>query len=399
MPGADSSPPSWRLIVVLALSAAVGMMASSIYIPSIPSIAGDLAAGIGSVQLTVTVFLFAFGIAMLVHGPLSDRFGRKPVLVGGMALGGLGSLGCALSMAVEWLLIFRIVQAIGVCAGVTIGRAILRDVYSADGARRPMSALAMVSGIAPAAAPSLGGLMEVELGWRSQFYLMTIFCAVLCIVIGFGMAESNRALQRDRSLFGGMFSSFRELLGSRAFLFYAASVSCGSSCFYLYTVGLPVALAAQYRLSPDIIGFYTGFPPMGFITVSTIMTRFAHRLSIETFIRIGTLGLAMAGLILTSLSLSGVSDPLLVCGPAILIGMSNGLVMPSGYAGSVSINPRIAGAASGLAGFLQMVAGASATAYAAALPGDSMVPLMASLFAIGLTAAMIGWFLTPRRAG
>jgi DHA1 family bicyclomycin/chloramphenicol resistance-like MFS transporter len=296
-------------------------------------------------------------------------------------------------------MIFRVVQALGVCAGMTIGRAVLRDIYSAEGARRPMSALAVISGVAPAAAPGLGGFMEVELGWRSQFYFMAIFCAVLCLLIGFGIAESNRHLQRDRSVFGGMIGSFRELLGSRAFLYYASTVTCGSSCFYLYTVGAPVALAAQFNLRPDLIGFFTGFPPIGFITISTIMSRVAHRLPIDTFIRIGTTGLAMAGLVLMVTSLSGVSNPLLLCAPAILIGMSNGFVMPSAFAGSVSINPRIAGAASGLAGFLQMMTGAFATAYAAALPRDSMVPLMTSLFALGLLAAIFGWLLKPRRVG
>jgi DHA1 family bicyclomycin/chloramphenicol resistance-like MFS transporter len=384
------------LLPVLAFASAVGLIASSIYIPSIPAIARDLASGVGPVQLTLTVFLIAFAFAMLLHGPLSDRYGRKPVMIGGMVVGGIGSLGCGLSGSVEALLVWRVVQALGVCTGMTISRAILRDLFTAEEARRPMSLLAVAAGIAPAAAPSFGGLMEVEFGWRSQFYLMAGYCAVLCLVIAFGMAESNRHLLRDRSLFGGMSSSFRQLLTSRAFLYYTGTITCGASAFFIYTVGVPVALAAQYDLRPDIIGLYTGIPPLGFIAISSVMARFGNRLPINTFVRIGSVGLALTGLLLAALAVGGVSDPLLLCGPGILIGISNGMMMPSAFAGSVNVNPRIAGAASGLSGFLQMMAGAGATAYAAALPQHSMIPLMASLAVLGLAAAAIAWFMQPR---
>jgi len=365
-----------RLILpILIPAASLGLLASSIYVPSIPDIARELAVPVGLVQLTMTVFLMSYGIAMLVIGPLSDRFGRRHVMLAGILLCIAASLVCAAAPDIVTLIIGRAFQAFGGCAGVVIARAMVRDMFDREQVARAMAILAAAVTIVPIVGPVLGGYVHVWLGWRANFVIVALGGVILFVIVARRMPETNFNLQNQATLFRGLVSSFVTLLRVRRFLAYALVTGCGGAAYYAFAAAAPVVFIERFHVSPDLYGIYAASASGGFMFGSIASSRFSVRLGADWFIRLGGWVQIGAGGAMIGLAAAGYGTPWAVVPPIFFMGVANGLYMPNAFAGGVSIRPHLAGAGAGLAGFVQMFGAGLATAAMAWSALETAIPM------------------------
>jgi DHA1 family bicyclomycin/chloramphenicol resistance-like MFS transporter len=365
-----------RLILpILIPAASLGLLASSIYVPSIPDIARELAVPVGLVQLTMTVFLASYGVAMLVIGPLSDRFGRRRVMLTGILQCLVASLVCAAAPGIITLIVGRAFQAFGGCAGVVIARAMVRDLFDREQVARAMAIVASAVTIVPIAGPVLGGYVHVWLGWRANFVIVALGGLVLFAIVALRMPETNVNLQNQATLFRGLVSSFATLLRVRRFLAYALVTGCGGAAYYAFAAAAPVVFIERFHVSPDVYGIYAASASGGFMAGSVASSRFSVRLGADWFIRLGGWVQIGAGAAMIGLAAAGYATPWAVVPPIFFMGVANGLYMPNAFAGGVSIQPHLAGAAAGLAGFVQMFGAGLATAVMASSALETAIPM------------------------
>jgi DHA1 family bicyclomycin/chloramphenicol resistance-like MFS transporter len=367
-------------LLTLTMTSSLGMVASTICVPSIPAIADGLATSIARVQLTFVGYLLAFAVSMLVLGPLSDRYGRRRTIICGLALSALASLVCALSPTIEMLIAARVVQGVGACAGLVVGRAITRELWGRDAAAQAIAGRAIAATVMQAFAPVVGGYLQGWFGWRANFVVIALLaCAAMVLVIRY--VPAGRAENLPPLVNGGMLAGYRTLLRTRRFLSYAFTATGSHAGFHIFAAGAPAVLIVGFGIHPKDYGFYASLPPMGFLLGSFLSNRLTRRLGVDGLIAIGCLVLIPAGSLMVTLALLGVADPYAVIGPMILICCGSGLITPNATAGSLSVNAGVVGTASGLGSFMQMTGAAAATAALSLGPSGS--PLMlASIIAL-----------------
>lgn len=346
-------------IPVLVAMSALGPLALNIFMPSMPGLARQFAVDYGTVQLTLTFYLVGLGLAQLVYGPLSDRLGRRPVLLVGLALFFIGSLLCAAAMSIEMLMIGRMLQAIGGCSGLVLGRAIIRDIYDREHSAAMIGYVAMAMTLAPMFAPAIGGYLDTLFGWRASF----AFCSLAGVAVLVWVVAVLPESLTERS--GGtgimvLLGGYADLLRSPAFCGYALQTAFTSGVFFAFIAGAPFVVVTVMGEPPSSYGLWFMTVSIGYLAGNFLTGRFSVRLGIDRMIAAG----AAVGLVGT-LALAAASWFYLLTLPAIflpmvVVALSNGLTLPNGTAGAVSVNPRAAGAAAGLSGALQMLVGAGA---------------------------------------
>ena len=384
---AGSAVPRQRvLLLTLTMTSSLGMVASTIYVPSIPAIAGAFETSIARVQLTFVGYLLAFAASMLVLGPLSDRYGRRRTILCGLALSAISSVACAISPSIDFLIAARVVQGIGACAGLVVGRAITREVWGREAAARVIAGRAIAATLMQAFAPILGGYLQGWFGWRCNFVVIgVIACVAMALVTRY--VPEGRAATVAPSRTGGMLASYRTLLGTRRFLSYAFTAAGSHAGFHIFAAGAPAVLIVGFGIPPEDYGFYASLPPMGFLVGSFLSNRLTRRLGIDGLITIGCTVLIPAASIMVTLALLGVASPYAVIGPMILICCGSGLITPNATAGSLVVNAGMVGTASGLGSFIQMTGAAGATALLSLGPSGSPLMLASIIALVGLFAA------------
>ena len=398
---ADGFSPLRRRVVLLSLTGAssLGIVASTIYVPSVPAIARAFDTTIARVQFTFVGYLLAFAISMLVLGPLSDRFGRRRTVLCGLALSAVSSLLCAASTSIEMLIAARILQGIGACAGMVVGRALTREIWGPAAAAQVIAGRAIAATVMQACAPVLGGYLQQWFGWRANFAAVAVL-ACFAMVLMIRYVPDRGAGPFTRSSGEGMLASYRTLIGARRFLGYTLAAAGAHAGFHIFAAGGPAVLIGSFGISPERYGYYAALPPLGFLVGSFFSNRLTGRLGVNGLITIGTTVLIPAGFFMVLLALLHVAGPFAVIGPMIFVCCGSGLITPNAAAGSLGVNPRIAGAASGLGSFIQM--GGAATATAALSLGRSGSPLtlaiviaLAGLFCV----TAFGSLMQPGRPG
>jgi DHA1 family bicyclomycin/chloramphenicol resistance-like MFS transporter len=373
------------LLLTLTMTSSLGMVASTIYVPSIPAIAAALETSIARVQLTFVGYLLAFAASMLVLGPLSDRYGRRRTIICGLALSTISSVACAVSPTIDFLIAARIVQGIGACAGLVVGRAITREVWGREAAAQVIAGRAIAATLMQAFAPVLGGYLQGWLGWRSNFVVIAaIACIAMALVARY--VPERRAAAASPSPTGGMLAGYRTLIGTRRFMSYAFTAAGSHAGFHIFAAGAPAVLIVGLGIRPEDYGFYASLPPMGFLVGSFLSNRLTRRLGIDGLITIGCTVLIPAASIMITLALLGVASPYAVIGPMILICCGSGLITPNATAGSLGVNAGIVGTASGLGSFMQMTGAAGATALLSLGPSGSPLMLASIIAVAGLFA-------------
>src|ERR1700730_15007639 len=380
------------LLLTLTVASSLGMVASTLYVPSIPAIASALETSIARVQLTFVGYLLAFAISMLVLGPLSDRWGRRRTIIAGLVLSALSSLACALRPTIEFLIAARVVQGVGACAGLVVGGAIPRELWGRGAAAQVIAGRAIAATLMQAFAPMLGGFLQGWFGWRANFVIVALLaCAATALVIH--CVPKDQAANRPQFRIGAMFAGYRSLIGTRRLLSYSFTAAGSHAAFHICAAGAPAVLIVGLGVRPEDYGSYAALPPMGFLVGSFLSNRLTQRLGIDGLIAIGSLVLIPAGSTMVTLTLLGVTSPYAIIAPMIVICCGSGLITPNATAGSLGVNAGVIGTAAGLGSFMQMTGAAGATAALSLAPSGSPLMLasviaLAGVFAVTAFAAL-----------
>jgi MFS transporter, DHA1 family, multidrug resistance protein len=349
----DRAP--FALIVAITACGTLGM---HLIIPALPATARALDVSPGTIQLSITLYLIGLAIGQPLYGPVSDRFGRRPVLLAGLALFTVAGIATAAAPGALTLVIARILQSIGACAGLVLGRAIVRDSAAPDRAAAQLAMLTMVMSMAPAIAPVLGGYATAWIGWRAAFALLAIIGAATLVMAVLMLPETNRAQSGTRtSLLIGSIRLFR----SRAFCGYVLGGAFTTTSFYAFMAASPFILIDLLHQPTERVGLYYLLLMAGVAAGSLLANRVAGRIRTQVALRLAN-SFAIAGAALFMLAdLTGFLSVATVIAPVVLFMIGAGMASPFALAGAVSVNPHAIGAASGLYGFTQMAYGALCT--------------------------------------
>jgi MFS transporter, DHA1 family, multidrug resistance protein len=383
-PLADEATVARRRAMLLSLTAAssLGLAASMIYVPSIPAIAYGLHTSIAHVRLTFVGYLLAYAVGMLVLGPLSDRLGQRRTLICGLVLTAAASLICAASPTIEVLIGARVLQGIGACAGMAVGRALIRNIWGTAGAARAIGWLGIAATLTQAFSPVLGGYIQIWIGWRANFAVIAALACFAMALILRNLPSRGPAAQRVGG--PGALASYCRLVTTRQFVGYALAAAGSHAGFHIFAAGAPAILIGKFGVTPEQYGTLAALPPLGFIVGSFLSNRLTGRRGINGMIKIGSAVLLPAGLIMLALAALRVFTPFAVIGPMILVCCGSGLITPNAMAGSLGVNPRIVGAASGLCAFVQVTGAAGATAALSFGPSGSQLVLSLIIAFAGL---------------
>lgn len=388
-----ATPPLWVLVVM----SAVGPFALNAFAPSLPNLADAFDSDYGTAQLALTLYLFAVAGGQLIYGPLSDRFGRRPVLLWGLALGCAGSFLCLVAPTMEALLAGRMAQGIGVCSGLVLSRAIVRDVYPRDASASVLGYVTMGMVMMPMVAPGIGGLLDQNFGWRATFVAMLAF-ALFGWWASYKYSPETHHTRHARLDFVSVLRGSGALLRSGPFVGYTMAVSFNSIQFFGFLAAGPYLVVTVLGGSPAEYGFWFVFCAASYATGNFMAGRWSKSLGLDRMARIANLiGLfpgvmALYAAFFVDLQIAAFFVPFF------LLGFTNGMAQPNLIAGGVSVNPALAGTASGLIGCIQTAAGAVSTLIMGHTQDGTMLPL-AILFAICGMGSLLShvWAVRARR--
>jgi Bcr/CflA subfamily drug resistance transporter len=386
-PAAGSSPRLLTLILLAALST----LSLNLFLPSLTNIALDFEVEYALVSLSIAGYLAVTAVLQLVIGPMSDRFGRRPVLLCALSVFVIGSLGCLLARDIHGFLLFRALQA-AVIAGWVLSMAMIRDTRGESEAASLIGYVAMSMAIAPMLGPMIGGLLDELFGWRSSFLLYSLFGAALLLLCWLDLAETNRS---PSATFAVQFEAYPELFGSRRFWGYALCALFSTGAFYVFLAGVPLVAARQFSISPGQLGFYMGTITAGFAVGSFLAGRYSKRHALTTMMITGRL-IALAGLAAgLLLFLLGYAHGLTLFLATVFAGLGNGISMPSANAGAISIRPGLAGSAAGLVGASTVAGGALLTSLTGYLleDGDAAVRLLGIMVTCAVLALAAAYYV------
>lgn len=388
-------PDTFALTLLLALLTALGPLSTDMYVPSLPAIGHALHAPTAQVQLTISSYLLGFASGQIIYGPVSDRFGRKPVLLAALVLYGAGSIICAIAPSIEMLIVTRFFQALGGAGAIVLARAVVRDLYSGVRAGRELSLMGSIQAFAPIMAPVIGGVLQTAFGWRSSFVLLVIFAAVAGTSTARLLPETLHKPTSGPFSLATMGSLYRSVLRHRGFLAHLGIMTPMFVGLYAWVSGAAVVIQGVYGLSPLAFGFTYAVGSMGYMIGTNIAVRIVMRLGLDRMIGLGTLTMAAGGLLMASVVALGISGVFwLVIGMTIyLAGM--GLAMPQTMASALTPFPDRAGTASSLLGFSQQGSAAIGAAAIGLYLGRSAWPVAGTIAVMGCLAFAV-WVLTRR---
>lgn len=383
--------------VLLTVMVGFGPLATDMYLPSLPAMARSFDTTTGQVQLTLSGFLVGFAFAQLLMGPLADRFGRRPVLIGATALFFLTSVACVVAPSIDALIGIRIIQGVGACAGGVIGRAIVRDVYPAEDAGRVLAYMAAAMAAAPLIAPFIGGQLTIMFDWRANFVALTLFSLTFLVIVAALMPETNRHMNPEATRPDKLIGNYIALLKSKEYMGYLMTNGCVFAGLFAYISGSPFVFIDVLGVDPEYFGFYFGFGVVAFSAGSTMTGRLSRRFEGHQLLGAGALLAAASGLIMAGLALTTPANVWTVLIPMAAFGIAIGLVMPMGMAGAIGPFPQMAGTAAALVGFAQMLFGAVAGYLVGQLHNDTIIPMVLIIAASGVATLVSYVTMVHRR--
>ena len=368
-------PDTFALTALLALLTALGPLAVDMYLPSFPDIARLLSASPATVQLTLSLYMVAYAVGQIVYGPLSDRFGRIPVLRLALGIYCVASLACALAPNIELLLAARSLQALGASGAIVLARAIVRDLYSGARAGRELSLMGAIMALAPVGAPMIGGVLQSGFGWRSHFILQIAFGLIAALFVWRKLPETLKLPTPGPFSLTAILAGYAEILRNRAVLAYVGMLAVSFAGVFAWISGSSFVLQEIFGLSALSYGLAFGAASAGYLAGTSLATRIVIRLGLDRTIGLGTLALTIGGLgSAAAIPLGGASPvPLVAAMTVFAAGM--GLVQPQTIAGAMMPFPHRAGTASSLVGVSQMVCAAASGIVVGHFLGTSAWPV------------------------
>jgi DHA1 family bicyclomycin/chloramphenicol resistance-like MFS transporter len=388
-------PGTFALTALLAVLTTLGPLSIDLYLPSLPEIEHVLQASPAQAQLTISAYLVGFAVGQIVYGPVSDRYGRKPVLIAALSLFCVASLVCASVWSIKALIAARVLQALGACGSVVIARAIVRDLHAGRQAARVLSLMATIFGIAPIIAPIIGGALQQAFGWRSAFVF--IFAAG---VLALGAAhlllpETLRARPSGQFALLDLWRGYGVIARDRCFRINLGALVFSYCGLFAWISASAFVLQDVYGVSPFGFAVIFALASSGYLIGSSAASAIVMRLGVDHTIGLGAIVLAAGGLLMTAGVALWPSAPIALALPfAIYLG-GLGLVMPQAMAGALQPFPERAGAASSLLGFTQQTAAALMGALVGHALGSSAWPLVLGVAVMGC-ATLALWLLTGR---
>jgi len=366
-----TTPPHIFTLIVLT---GLGALTLNIFLPSLPQMTDYFDTEYRVMQLSVSLYLGVNAVLQLAIGPISDRFGRRPVLLWAIVLFLIATLGCLMATTIEVFLAFRMMQAV-IVAGLVLGRAVVRDMVGQSEAASMIGYVTMGMAVVPMIGPAFGGLLDQYFGWQANFVLMAVLgLAVLALV----WRDLGETAPQNTSNFRQQVAQYPELLTSRRFWGYCLSATFASGAFFAYLGGAPYIGSEVFGLSPASVGFFFGAPALGYFFGNFISGRYSVRFGINAMILSGAI-ISMAGLAMSLLLfLAGIKTAVVFFGFMTFVGLGNGLVLPNATSGMLSVRPHLAGTASGLGGAIMLGGGAALSVVAGMLltRGEGAFPLI-----------------------
>ena len=386
------------LATTLAIAAlvALGPLSTDMYLPALPTLARVFDTDSGRAQLTLSLFLAGFAIAQLVLGPLSDRFGRKPVLMGGLGLFLVSSIGCALAGNIETLILFRFLQALGGSAGPVLGRAMVRDIHGPKEAGRVLSHIGSAMALGPAVAPIVGGYLLISLGWASIFWFLALFSLFAIWLLHHRIGETAPAAHRHPRSLARIISDFGLLLRDRHYLGYTLACSFSFAGLFVFLSVSAFVIIDYFGYPPERFGLWFLMVVTGYLTGTLGGGRLSRVLGHHKLVAAGTVICLASGV---AMALVGFNEPrhaLQLMLPMLGFMIGVGIVMPQAMAGALADYPQIAGSASGLMGFIQMTLAGGIGVLAGHLHDGTPAVMSGMIAACGLLSFISAWGLTRR---
>lgn len=378
---------SRALIAVLGALAALGPLSNDIYLVSMPSMTEAFDTSVERIQLTLTSFLIGFAIGQYIYGPLSDRFGRRPLMIVGLILYVVASVVAATAPTVDMLIVARFFQAIGMCSGPVLSRAVVRDLYDRERAARVLSYMAVVAGFAPIVVPIIGSHLHVAFGWRANFVFVATYGAIALAIVALQFGETNKRPDPGALRLGQMGRNVVTLFSSRLYLGYALTASCVGSGMFAFLSGSPFVLLKVLGFSAGDFGYLFSFCMSGYLIGSLVSGRFVVRLGMDRLLRLGIVLALAGGLSMAGLAWLEVNHVSAILVPMFVFMVAFALVLPQAMAGALTPFPQIAGNASSLIGLCQYGLSAVVGTAVAALFDGTQMPMAG---AIGVMAILSG---------
>jgi DHA1 family bicyclomycin/chloramphenicol resistance-like MFS transporter len=386
-------PDTFALTALLAFLTSFGPLSVDLYLPSMPAIAAALAAPPAHVQLTISLYLVGFGIGQIAYGPISDRLGRKPIIVLSFVLYCAATLVCLTSTSIAMLVAGRFLQALGVSGSVVVVRAVVRDLYEGARAGRQLSSMGMLMGFAPIIAPLTGGTLQTAFGWRAGFVFLIAIGGLAGFLAWRFLPETHQV--RAAPSFTGLLRTYARVATHRVFLANMAVGCIAYGGLFAWIAGSPFVLQFVFGFSPFAyaVGYATSC--LGFILGSTLATRLVLRLGLDRTAGLGALACAVAAVGMLVAATGFFPEPILIGAMALYLG-GLGLLQSQTVAAALTPFANDAGTASALIGFLQQCAGAFVGAIVGTLTGSSAWPMSLAVAITG--AGTLALWITTRKA-
>jgi len=350
--------PLWLLVLVTFS----GTLAMHMFVPALTVAARSLHVDAATIRMTISVYIFGLAVGQLVYGPLSDMFGRRPTLLAGLALYTAGGFVAALAPNVGVLVAARLVQAAGGCAGLLLGRAIVRDTAESNDAVRRLALMSLMTMVGPGLAPLVGSLLAGAFGWRAIFVLLTALGVLNFAVSWRLLPETGQPSGRISA--AGVARDYRSLLGSPRFLGFAFGGGCATTSFYGFIAAAPFIFIDQLHRPIHEVGVYLGLLVVGVSLGNILASRLVGRVAIEQLLMAGNLVSLGAAVAMLAALLAWHPGAFAIEGLMIAYCVGAGLCSPAASTLSISVDPRLIGSAAGLYGFMQMTIGAACTTLA-----------------------------------
>lgn len=369
-------PLSDRTVVaLLATISACGPIALNIYLPALPVVQNAFGASVPRVQLTLSVAFLAFAVGLMLHGPLSDRFGRKPVILVGVAVFTLGSLICFAAPTLDWLIVGRAIQALGSSAGLIVARAIVSDLYPREKMVRMIAYLTMVMVVAPTLSPLLGGLLVTTFEWHSLFVFMAA-AGLVILLTAWRLLPETRVPRPRAAPRVSMPAVAWSLLRRRAFAGYLLQGAVIFSTYLAFISTAPHVMVTGLGRPPTEYGTYFLLLAGGYFLGNWSVTRLAAHMGTQALMQAGVLIAAISTCAALGFAAAGLVHPLWLFVPIGVMGYGQGMALPNVTASAVTLAPESAGMASSLVGFAQQLTGAVCVQWIGTFPVDTPFPML-----------------------
>ncbi|MFC3615155.1 multidrug effflux MFS transporter [Lutimaribacter marinistellae] len=373
------TPPSIATLILLSGLSALGM---NVFLPSLPNMSAYFDADYRLMQLSVSLYLLMNAILQIMIGPIADKAGRRPVILWGIALFLVATLGCIFAPTAEIFLAFRMFQAV-IAVAIVLSRAAVRDMYDQDKAASMIGYVTMGMAVVPMVGPAIGGALDELFGWQANFWLLLGLGVATLALTWHDFGET--AMKSGKTLLQ-QFREYPELLTSPRFWGYSLSCGFSSGAFFAYLGGAPFVGSEVFGLTPAQLGLYFGAPAIGYFLGNFLSGRFSVRFGINRMVMWGCWLNAIGVAISIVFMASGLGSALSFFGFMTFVGVGNGMSIPNATSGALSVRPHLAGTASGLSGAIMLGGGAGLSALAGALltPETGAMPLLWLMFVTGI---------------